>query len=198
MASIDTYRKYVLSRKFTQNPSHYVMTISPGVVYDESRSEAFTCYPDSILLPGRNFINTPFAYFGPEFTVPLRREYNELSINFIIYQDWKERDFFEKWMNSILPFSDIKPGMQTSDSLPPNLVLNLRNIELLFKTRSGDGSEDFKPAYKFKFIDCYPLLITPSSFSSDNSGYTLFTVNFAYKYYINEQYQSSTPNSISL
>ena len=55
--SIDEYRKYILSRNFTQNPSEYTMTISGA--------ETITCYPDSFLLPGRNFVNTPFSYQGP-------------------------------------------------------------------------------------------------------------------------------------
>jgi len=188
--SIDQYRNYIIEkRKFTQNPSDYRMEISGGP------DGTFICYPDSFLLPGRNFINTPFSYAGAEFTFPLRKEYNELSVNFIVYQDWKERIYFEKWSDSILPSKDKSesPPPAVYDSIPAYFSDKefLRNIKIQFKERSSTGLSKKSLTYNFTF--CYPLLITPTNFSSDNSGYTVFTVNFAIlDYYISEiNYQNN-------
>jgi len=186
--TISGYKNYVESRKFVQNPSHYRMTISPGET-NRGTSPSMILYPDSILLPGRNFINTPFSYYGPEFTLPLRREYNELSINFIVFQDWIERGYIETWMDAVMPYNAINSGVQSSDIFPENLAKRLRNIQLEFYSRdnfptSGQmGGFDANIQCSFEFFDAYPLLITPTSFSSENSGYTIFTVNFSYRYY---------------
>lgn len=179
--SIEEFRSYVLNKKFTQNPSYYEMTF-----FDKSGgSQPFVCYPDNILFPGRNFINTPFAYFGPEFPIPLKREYNELSVNFIVYQDWKERNYFERWMNQILPYdrnnNGIVLGKTPSDILPDNFKDKLKKIVINFFSRQDGVSKEIN--YKGIFYEAYPILITPTSFEANNSGYTLFTVNFAYKYY---------------
>jgi hypothetical protein len=183
--TIDQYRQYINSRKFVQNPSHYKVEISPGKGKDNQSVPLTVLYPDSVLLPGRNFINTPFGYYGPEFPIPLRREYNELSMNFIVYQDWHERKYFEEWMDSILPYS---PDTSTlaSDVLPSNFEDRLRNIEISFSNRPSDKSpiqSSNSINYGFNLYYCYPILITPTSFSSDNSGYTIFTINMAFKYY---------------
>jgi hypothetical protein len=178
---IDDYRKYILQRKFTQNPSFYSMEIPGGGIEND---RFFTCYPDNILIPGRNFLTTPFSYNGPEFSIPIRREYNDFTANFIVYQDWKERQFFENWMDSILPYNrtDGDGRSLVADVIPQNLQSKFRNITVKFSTRnpkSGENSVNFR----FEFIDAYPSLITPTAFSSDNSGYTLFTVNFSYRFY---------------
>lgn len=180
--TIDEYRAYVNSRKFVQNPSHYRVVISEGKNMDNGKVPAITLYPDSILLPGRNFINTPFGYFGPEFPIPLRREYNELSMNFIVYQDWVERKYFDTWMDSILPYGQYQTSTEASDVVPGNFEERLRNIEIYFTNRPNNTDTD-KDNYFMKLFYCYPILLTPTSFQSDNSGYTVFTINMAFKYY---------------
>lgn len=186
--TISGYKNYIESRKFVQNPSNYRLTIYPGETSSGS-SPTMILYPDSILLPGRNFINTPFAYYGPEFTMPLRREYNELSVNFIVYQDWIERGFIETWMDAVMPYKGSSSAVQSSDIFPKDLKKRLRTIDLEFYSRDevgasqGDGTIGANVLCAFSFYDAYPLLITPTSFSADNSGYTIFTVNFTYRYY---------------
>jgi len=179
--TINQYKSYVEARRFTQSPSHYTMKIDG--------SSLKILYPDSILLPGRNFINTPFSYYGPEFTLPLKREYNELSVNFIVYQDWAERLYFDEWMDTILPYQANNINVQSSDILPDDLKKYLRQITINFYGRSGSS----KPEAEFDFYDAYPLLITPTSFTSDNAGYRIFTVNFAYRYYTTIAYGSAGP-----
>lgn len=178
---IDQYRQYVLERKFTQNPSFYTMNIMGGGIKNDGM---FECYPDSILLPGRNFLNTPFSYFGPEYSIPLRREYSDLSANFIVYQDWKERQFFENWMDSILPYKtfNTSSGPLVSDIFPENFISQTRDISITFKSRPVKENT-YSDNYVFDFVNAYPTLITPTAFSADNSGYTVFTVNFSYRYY---------------
>lgn len=173
--SIDQYRSYILSRKFTQNPSEYIMQIYGG------NAKNFTCYPDSFLLPGRNFVNTPFSYHGPEITFPLKREYNELSVNFIVYQDWYERIYFEQWMDVI--FNNNTEAFSDFDFMVPSLAGSLRDITITFKDRPLGTDDGFKNNISFIFRNCYPLLITPTNCSSDNAGYTIFTINFAIKEY---------------
>jgi hypothetical protein len=181
--TISGYKNYIESRKFVQSPSNYRMTISPGETNSGS-SPTMVLYPDSVLLPGRNFINTPFAYYGPEFTLPLRREYNELSVNFIVYQDWIERGYIETWMDAVMPYTKVNSGVQSSDIFPKDLIKRLRTIKLEFYSREyADNEVGANVLCSFEFFDAYPLLITPTSFSADNSGYTIFTVNFSYRYY---------------
>lgn len=185
--TISGYKKYIEQRGFVQNPSFYAMAIYPGQTITGSSSPVIL-YPDSILIPGRNFINTPFAYYGPEFSMPLRREYNELSVNFIVYQDWVERRIIEDWMDSVLPYHLKDPSLQASDIYPDNLTKRLRTIEIGFYTRENNkkpSADSFEGTLNcsFFFYDAYPLMITPTSFESENSGYTIFTVNFSYRLY---------------
>jgi len=173
---IDQYREYVLKRKFTQNPSFYRMEFVGGGIRNDP---PFICYPDNIILPGRQFVNTPFSYFGPEFNIPLRREYQDLVANFIVYEDWKERQYFENWMDSIIPYATLTDLIGVyQDRIPNNFLSYLQNIKVVFTQRINP-----QESFYFEFVDAYPSLITPTQFASDKTAYTIFTVNFSYRYY---------------
>jgi len=175
--SINEYRDYIKKRNFTQNPSHYRMIV-PEITRVCS---PFVCYPDSILLPGTNFTNTPFSYVGEEFTFPLRREYNELSVNFIVYQDWKERRIFEQWMSEMINTTEARTDRRPASSHANNFLDYLKDIKIEFVERGGVGktANNYKNNQVIILEKTYPLLITPTNFAADNSGYTVFTVNFA-------------------
>jgi len=188
--TIDQYRQYVLERKFTQNPSFYTMDIPGGGIKND---RFLRCYPDSIILPGRTFLTAPFSYFGPEYDIPLRREYNQLSVNFLVFQDWKERQFFDNWMDSVLPYNTPSRSVASvSDIFPKNLEDVVRNIAITFNARKTTSGSNAINQY-YNFIDAYPTLITPTAFSADNSGYTVFTVNFSYRYYESNQQAVDLP-----
>jgi hypothetical protein len=182
--SLDSYREYIKKRNFVQNPSYYRLQVySPD-------GKDLICYPDSIILPGRNFINTPFSYYGPEFSMPLRREYGEMSANFIVHQDWKERAYFEQWMDTILPYTRLNASVPFGNAndlsdVIDNLPGKMKTVEIVFLRRQL-AENDSRSNCKVVLNDAYPSIITPTQFSSDNSGYTIFTVNFAFKDYTME------------
>jgi hypothetical protein len=79
-----------------------------------------------------------------------------------------------------MPYTKVNSGVQSSDIFPKDLIKRLRTIQLEFYSRE---KIEENVLCAFTFFDAYPLLITPTSFSADNSGYTIFTVNFSYRYY---------------
>lgn len=62
-----------------------------------------TIYPTALVLPGRSFSFFEHDIWGPVRRVPYKRVYTQFNATFIIFQDWKEKNEFEAWMDAIIP-----------------------------------------------------------------------------------------------
>lgn len=60
------------------------------------------CYPLSVVLPGRMFSFYEHDIWGTVRKIPHKRGYTQCNMTFLIYQDWNERSYMEKWMNSVV------------------------------------------------------------------------------------------------
>jgi len=95
--SITDFRQAVIKRGGVQQPNRY------RVWLQNNQNSTLVCYPESITLPQRSFNTAPYSPWGPIMQIPIRREYGECSMSFIIYEDFAEKKFLESWMDSIMP-----------------------------------------------------------------------------------------------
>jgi len=77
---------------------------------------AIDCYPISVVLPGRIFSLYEHDIWGPVRKIPYKRGYTQCNMTFLIYQDWRERKFIERWMNEVV--KNIDTTSSSSSSLP--------------------------------------------------------------------------------
>lgn len=166
--------------------------------------ESIECYPESVTLPQRSFVQVPFGYWGPAEQIPIRREYGECAMTFIIYQDWYERRYFERWMDLVIPTTNTEEasgdGIGFGQTLIP--ISNPFSTEVSATQYSDysnsmdkqlgtimvfplDAAEhDTKSTASIVMTDAYPVSITPTSLSSEATGYGTFVVVFAMRQYI--------------
>ena len=203
--SITEFRKAVASRKI-QQPNKY------KVIMQDNSTNQLTCYPESVTLPQRSFNTAPYTPWGPVLQLPVRREYGECAMSFIIYEDWAERRFLERWMDTIIPptATDVPNEVgvsRTERFLGPSLggVLNFANQNrTISSTQYGDYSNSFnnsvgtiqiytgsiKTSDPLKtstclitLLDAFPLTLTPTQLASESTGYASFVGIFAFKEY---------------
>lgn len=94
--TINQFRQDVLGKGGPQISALYRVTmIGPG-------SQTLLCYPMSIIIPGRQFVYYEHDLWGPNRKIPYKRGYTQCHMTFIAYQDWNERSFIERWMNTIV------------------------------------------------------------------------------------------------
>lgn len=203
--TITEFRQAVASRKI-QQPNKYKVFIQDG------SQNSLVCYPESVTLPQRSFNTAPYTPWGPMLQLPVRREYGECAMSFIIYQDWAERRYFERWMDTIIPrqasasadpvgvsyterilgpsLGSIFTGtgsrrISTSQYTDYSTAFNsiTGNIQIFPLTIDSNKSDGGTMSCSINLIDAFPLTITPTQLSSESTGYTTFVVIFAFREY---------------
>jgi hypothetical protein len=202
--SIAEFRKSVISRGGVQQPNRY------RVIMVDNSNTSIVCYPESVTLPQRSFNTVPYTPWGPVMQIPIRREYGECAMSFIIYQDWAERRFLENWMNGIvIPHASAAPSEAGVNYFQRLFGPGAGGL-LSTREASGENYADYSNAYNnsygtiligtqpaeeqslgkytatLKLNEAYPLTITPTSLSSESSGYATYVVIFAFKDYVFE------------
>lgn len=202
--SIGEFRQAVISRGGVQQPNRY------RVLMVDNANTTIVCYPESVTLPQRTFNTVPYTPWGPVMQIPTRREYGECAMSFIIFEDWGERRFLERWMDSIIPpHSSAQPsaaGVNIAQRLfgpKPGGLFSSREVD---SQKYSDYSNSYNNSYGTIFIatqpakeqntdsytstirlnEAYPLTITPTSLSSEATGYSTFVAIFAFKDYLFE------------
>lgn len=203
--TITEFRQAVASRKI-QQPNKYKVMIQDGGL------NPMVCYPESVTLPQRSFNTAPYTPWGPVLQLPVRREYGECAMSFIIYQDWAERRYFERWMDSIIPRETTENadpvGISTSERiLGPTIggIIGGTSGRTISTSKYADFSNPFNritgtvqiypltidsnktqngiQSCNITLVDAFPLTITPTQLSSEATGYSTFVVIFAFKEY---------------
>jgi hypothetical protein len=134
--TITEFRQNVLKQGGPQLASFYKMVMNTG-------ADSVTVYPQSIVLPGRSFSFFEHDIWGPVRRVPYKRLYTTCNVTFIIYQDWSEKLFIEKWMNKIVvsnPYRGIGPR-DIEKSTPPVYNLPGSNFSELFSTARTSAND---------------------------------------------------------
>jgi hypothetical protein len=205
--TITEFRNAVASRKI-QQPNRY------RVILQDSKLNSLKCYPETVTLPQRSFNTAPYTPWGPMLQLPVRREYGECAMSFIIYEDWAERRFLERWMDTIIPpqasENPQEVGVNAAERfLGPSIggIFDIFNGGLsrsVSTSQYGDYSNPFNNSVgrieiwtgpsdkntndvyssKITLIDAYPLTLTPTALASEATGYASFVAIFAFREYI--------------
>lgn len=170
--TIQEFRENVLKKGGPQISAFYEVTLTSG----DSRS--ISCYPASIVFPGRMFTFYDHDIWGPVRKIPYKRGYTQCHMTFIVYQDWAERTFLERWMNLIVvtPEYTINPPQPNTDWV--NYIGAIGQINI--KTLKSDKSTHTK---EIVLKEAFPAAISQMTFSSDGSGYATFTSTFQFNSY---------------
>lgn len=123
-------------------------------------------YPDSITLPSIEVQPMEYAVWGNPVLIPITTLTGDMTVSFILLDDWKIRQYFENWLKMIQ-----EPSFPGAVTPAPSA----------YENAYGSGTVTFynnsKPK-KYNIPECYPLNLTPVEFSASSSGYTIFTVVF--------------------
>lgn len=94
--TINQFRQDVLGKGGPQISAFYRVTmVGPN-------GDSLLCYPMSVIIPGRQFVYYEHDLWGTNRKIPYKRGYTQCHMTLIAYQDWQERTFIERWMNTII------------------------------------------------------------------------------------------------
>lgn len=121
----------------------------------DKNSRGMSYRADTANLPGRTIMTTEhkFSNYGPINKVPYGQVYGDSTISFILSEDLREKEFFEKWQNQMV-------GTGAYD----------------YKHHKMDGSSN----YNVKYFDDYASTVTIRQFGADGGLRTIHILQEAY------------------
>jgi hypothetical protein len=171
--SIDSFRANVLSKGGVQLASKYMVDFFTPF-------GNFSTYPSEVNLPQRALATydagQPESLWGTKRKIPVQHEFDEITMSFIIYQDWAERRFLEGWMDNI-----INKGGYNDDYVEYSNVYFDYVGKIYISTLLANSHNTITST--FLLDEAYPLSLLPVTLSSDNTGYSTFVATFAYRKY---------------
>jgi hypothetical protein len=181
-------RASIVRRGGPQLANRYIVEfVTPNDL--NSSGESFVTYPSEVNLPQRALATytagQPESLWGTKRKVPVMHEYDEVTMSFVIYEDFAERSFFEKWMDYIINKGNFNSFYQEA-ARPYSSYVGKIYIGTYAKDADlMDGGQSGKFTSTTVLDEAYPLSLLPISLSAENTGYTTYVVNFAYRKYYN-------------
>lgn len=126
-----------------------------------------TALCQTISLPGRTIQTQEFQNQDVMSSFPFVYDDGDISITFLLTNDYYMYDFFMAWMNTVINVEKYQSGYKSD---------YVRDMVL---SHQDTMNRDIK---KFKLINCWPKSITPIELSSTNENqFSIFTVTFSFK-----------------
>jgi hypothetical protein len=134
----------------------------------DPRNLTFRC--EVAQLPSRT-LNTIEQKIGtyPIQKFPQQVAYNDLDLTFIVSGNMAEKQFFDGWMEEIVPSSSFNPKYKNDYTESITVTqYNLSNV----------------PTYQVVFLEAYPHTVNQLGLDWSSEGYHKLTVTFAYTYWL--------------
>jgi len=155
--------------------SDFEVQISNGVFGSE---RDLMLRADSVNLPGRTITTTEhkFTNYGPINKVPYSQIYGDLTVTFLLSEDMREKDYFERWQNAMVNTGAYEYG---GDGRFNTKYFNDYAGTIL--VRQYGANKTLRTIHKL--VQAYPILIGEVSMDWNSAEATKLTVTFAYKNY---------------
>ena len=121
--TVQEFRENALKRGGPQIASFYEVSFS-------SPAGTITCYPLNVIVPGRQYVYYEHDLWGPSRKIPYKRGYTQCHMSFVVYQDWAERNYIEKWMNTTIKHQNVSGiGFSANQSNSQNFIDNPTDLQ---------------------------------------------------------------------
>lgn len=176
--SISNFRNQIINRGGVQIANRYVVDfVTPF--------GTFTTYPSELNIPPRALrtydAGQPSSLWGTVRKVPIQHEYDVITMSFVLYEDWAEKNFIDSWMDKIVN------KQKSDDQYFEYSNTYFDYIGKIYINTLKSSSQTDNPVFTSKTLldEAYPLSMLPISIAADNTGYTTFVCSFAFRHYYN-------------
>jgi hypothetical protein len=137
-----------------------------GATRDVADAHQLMLRTDMAELPGITYSTSEVRYGGPSFKAPNIPIYSDLTLNFILSADMTERYFFDFWAATIKD--------------PSDLWSYFDDIVSTIEVTAYAAHEEGLRIYGVKFLDVWPISVSPIQLSWQDTEIMRLSVTFAY------------------
>jgi len=155
--------------------SHFEVQIT---TLDPNADRELMARADSVNLPGRTMTTTEhkFTNYGPINKVPYGQIYGDLTVTFLLSEDLREKDYFEKWQNRMVNTGAF--DYNGTGKFNTKYFNDYAETVLIRQYGSNGGLRTIH-----KMVEAYPILIGEISMDWGSNDVAKLTVTFAYRNY---------------
>jgi len=159
---------------------------------------------DTVDIPGRNLTLTEhrFNNTGPFNRIPTMQTYSDVTMTFILSEDMREKDYFERWQNKIMDTGAYEASQTSTEINPITGEMQLDSQSALY--RQNYTNARFMHQYFDKYIgrieirhygaggtlgaihtlqEAYPVSIAPIGLNWGDESIARLSISFAYRNY---------------
>lgn len=157
----------------------------PGLNWFESFdgrniNETFRFRCEVTQLPGRTISTTDDQAYGPITKFAYETGYQDLDMQIIASEDFRERVFFEVWMENIINQSNLRDGNKSNAGLSKYYDQYATGQVRIFQ-----ASPDTKILARYTLYNAYPISLSPMNLTwEEQDTYQRFTVTMTYRYHV--------------
>jgi hypothetical protein len=185
-SNLEYFKAEMLNKAGLSRPSRYNVTIELNEDKGtDKEKQRINFQPESLTLPSRTFITVADDLFGPRRNVPVGSDYSGTVVMlFPISDDFSERSFFEKWMDSMVnPYSQTANYTKYDSShafTPKNAPISSTHGTIIIETLNMQGN----PSSTYVLNEAYPKEMIPVNMGASMvNDYTKLQVVIDYRNY---------------
>ena len=156
------------------------MALLSGVVnfWILDRTFRFRC--EATELPGRTISTSDDQAYGPTTKYAYETGYQDINLQIIASEDFRERAFFEVWMENVINQSNLRNGNKSNAGLSKYYSQYATGQVRIFQV-----SSDRKQLARYTLYNAYPIQISPMNLSwEEQNTYQRFSVTMTYRFHV--------------
>ena len=182
-STIDAFRSKVNKQGLAKTNKYYVSFRPP---FSSSTTQDLNLYCNAVNLAGRNLNDTVVREYGINRKIVYGQTYADLQTTFYCSEDMREKSFFDKWMNLVIP----TPGTG-GISGAYDVAYYDSYIGDVYVTVADDNLDN---RYTIHYFECYPKTVNPIELAYGTNN-TLLSLTVMWNYIFWEDTASSYATS---
>ena len=180
-STIDDFRSKVNKQGLAKSNKYYVEFRAPfsnNITVPESNGQlpSLSLYCSSVNVAGRNLNDAIVREYGINRKIVYGQTYADLQTTFYCSEDMREKAFFDKWMNKVIPTPGQGGAMGAYD-----VEYYDSYIGDVYVTIADDNLDN---QYKIHYFECYPKTVNPLEMAyGTNNAILSLTVQWNYLFW---------------
>jgi hypothetical protein len=162
-----------LNKTGVAKSSHFEVQITGLGDSDLERDMMFRC--DTAELPGRTITTAEYKIYGPIQKIPYGTLVGDTTLEFLLSEDMREKEYFERWMNTISGTNSFGTSTGTYNMEYYDRITGQVNIR-----QYGEAGQ---LSSIHTLIEAYPISIAPIAMSWGDEAAAKLSIVFAYRDY---------------
>lgn len=147
-------------------------TVSIASTSPNTNTNIVELFCEQAVLPSLSFASQPVRSYGEQREVIYDRNFETISLTFLVDRQMKVKDYFDQWTNTIVNPHTRQTGFY--DDYVRNIFIFIQD------TKDND-------TYKVELREAYPKTIAAVQLDHNSKDVMKLQVTFNYKYHINAQ-----------